>query len=117
MKPGELIRSTRLRHGLSQQRLALRAGTKQSAISRLEKGEISPSFETLALLMNAMGESVQLGSASLEGRFDPLHLRESSKRSPAERLELAISWNRTAGRLHEAGREAHRKASRRGLDE
>jgi transcriptional regulator with XRE-family HTH domain len=106
-----LIRSTRLRHGLSQQRLALRAGTRQSAISRLEKGEISPSIETLEHLMNAMGESVELSSASLEGRFDPLHLRESAKRSPAERLELAISWNRTAGRLSGAGRTAGRTAA------
>ena len=113
MTPGHLIRETRLRHGLSQARLALRAGTRQSAISRLEKDEISPSFETLENLMNAMGESVVLDSTPFEGRFDPLHLEASGERTPAERLELAISWNRTAGELSAAGRKA-REASPKG---
>ena len=108
MTPGQLIRETRLRHGLSQARLALRAGTRQSAISRLEKDELSPSIETLENLMNAMGESVRLDSARLEGRFDPLHLEASGARTPGERLELAISWNRTAGRLSEAGQNTRR---------
>lgn len=116
MTPGQLIREARLRHGLSQARLALRAGTRQSAISRLEKDEVSPSFETLEHLMNAMGESVGLHSAPLEGRFDPLHLKESGNRTPAERLALAITWNRTAGRLSEAGRMARRTLADEGSD-
>jgi len=106
MTPGQLIRETRIKHVLSQTRLALRAGTRQSAISRLEKDEISPSFETLEHLMNVMGESLVLDSTPLEGRFDPLHLKASGERPPRERLELAISWNRTAGQLAEAGRKA-----------
>jgi transcriptional regulator with XRE-family HTH domain len=106
VSPGQLIRETRLRHGLSQARLALRAGTRQSAISRLEKDEVSPSFETLEQLMNAMGESVRVVPDRLEGRFDRLHLKASGDRTPEERLALAISWNRTAGRLSEAGRTA-----------
>ena len=113
MTPGQLIRETRIRHGLSQARLALRAGTRQSAISRLEKDEVSPSFETLEHLMSAMGESLVLDSTPFEGRFDPLHLKASGDRSPGERLELAISWNRTAGELSEAGRKA-REASPKG---
>lgn len=106
MTPGQLLKETRIRHGLSQARLALRAGTRQSAISRLEKDEISPSFETLEHLMRAMGESLVLDSTPLEGRFDHLHLKASGERSPRERLGLAISWNRTAGQLAEAGRKA-----------
>lgn len=106
MAPGELIRTTRIRHGLSQERLALRAGTRQSAISRLERGEVSPTIETLELLLNAMGERLELGGAPLERRYDPLHRRANAERTPAERLALAISWNRMAGRLAVAGREA-----------
>jgi uncharacterized protein len=102
----ELIRSTRVRHGLSQQRLAHRAGTRQSAISRLERGDISPTVETVELLLNAMGERLELGGAPMERRYDPLHRQANAARSPEERLALAISWNRMAGRLAAAGREA-----------
>jgi hypothetical protein len=33
-------------------------------------------------------------------------MRATLERSPEERLRLAISWNRLAGRLSEAGRRA-----------
>lgn len=102
----ELIRATRMRHGLSQARLARRAGTRQSAISRLERGEVSPTVETLELLLNAMGERLELRASAPERRYDLLHLRANTARSPEERLALAISWNRMAGRLAAAGREA-----------
>lgn len=106
MTPGELIRETRERHGLSQQRLARRAGTHQSAISRLEGDEVSPSVETLETLLRAMGESLNLAAAALERDYDPLHRRAMAGRPPEERLALGISWNRMAGRLAAAGRHA-----------
>ncbi|MDX6627749.1 MAG: Helix-turn-helix domain [Solirubrobacterales bacterium] len=106
MTPGELIRATRARHGLSQERLARRAGTRQSAISRLEADEISPSIETLDLLMRAMGERLQIASAAPERDYDPVHRQATMARPPSERLALGISWNRMAGRLAAAGREA-----------
>lgn len=101
-----MIRETRLRHGLSQERLARRVGTKQAAISRLERGDVSPTIETMELLLNAMGERLELTGTPLERRYDPLHRRANAERSPDERLALAISWNRMAGRLAAAGREA-----------
>jgi transcriptional regulator with XRE-family HTH domain len=107
---GQLIRETRLRRGLSQARLARRVGTRQSAISRLEADEISPSVETLDRLMRAMGEQLALAGAEPERAYDPLHRRTSEERSPAERLALGISWNRMAGRLAEAGRVAREQA-------
>jgi uncharacterized protein len=106
MTPGEIVRAARTRHGLSQQRLARRVGTRQSAISRLERDEISPTVETLEQLLNAMGERLELAGAPLERDYDPLHRRAAAQRSPEERLALAISWNRMAGRLAIAGREA-----------
>jgi transcriptional regulator with XRE-family HTH domain len=105
-----LIRETRVRHGLSQARLARRAGTQQSAISRLEADEVSPSVETLGLLMRAMGESLELTAAPLERDYDPVHRRATAARSPTERLALGISWNRMTGRLAAAGREARGRA-------
>ncbi len=106
MSPGHLIRETRLRHGLSQKRLARRVGTRQSAISRLECNEVSPSVETLELLMRAMGERLELGAGQPRRDYDPLHLQASRARTPSERLALGISWNRMAGRLAAAGRKA-----------
>jgi len=97
---------TRARHGLSQARLARRVGTQQSAISRLEGDEISPSVETLDLLMRAMGESLHFVGAPPQRDYDPVHRRATAARSPSERLALGISWNRMAGRLAAAGREA-----------
>jgi len=103
---GKLIRHTRERHGISQRSLALRAGTDQAAVSRIERGEVSPSVDTVERLLAAMGERLSLGTEAVEREYDPVHLRATLQRTPAERLELAISWNRLAGRLTEAGRSA-----------
>ena len=102
----DLIRQARKRHGLSQRTLALRAATDQAAISRIERGQVSPSVETVERLLAAMGERLRLESEPLERDYDPLHMQATLQRSPAERLELAISWNRLAGRLTDAGRRA-----------
>jgi transcriptional regulator with XRE-family HTH domain len=104
--PGRLIREIRLRRGLSQGRLARRVGTQQSAISRLEADEVSPSVETLALLLRAMGERLELVAVTPERDYDRAHRRVAAARSPAERLALGISWNLMAARLARAGREA-----------
>lgn len=106
MTPGELIRTTRVRHGLSQERLARRTGTRQSAISRLERDEVSPSIETLELLLRAMGERLDIAGAPVERDYDPIHRKANAARPIEERLALAISWNRMAGRLRAAGRQA-----------
>ncbi len=110
MTAGELIRATRIRHGLSQERLARRAGTQQSAISRLEADEISPGVETLDLLLRAMGERLVICCGTPQRDYDPAHRRATAERSPSERLVLGISWNRMAGRLAAAGRAARERA-------
>jgi transcriptional regulator with XRE-family HTH domain len=86
--------------------LALRAGTDQAAISRIERGEISPSFDTVERLLAAVGEHLNVEGEPFEPDYDPLHMRASLQRSPEERLRLAISWNRLAGRLSKEGRRA-----------
>lgn len=110
MTAGELIRTTRERSGLSQARLARRVGTRQSAISRLEADEVSPSVETLDTLLRAMGGRLSIGQADPDRRYDPLHRRATAERSAAERLALGISWNRMAGRLAGAGRQARARS-------
>lgn len=106
MEPAELVRSTRERLGLSQRELALRAGTTQAAVSRIERGLVSPTFTTLRELMIAMGEEPVLEARRLATDWDPVHMRSVLARTPEERLALAISWNRMASRLALAGRAA-----------
>ena len=106
MDAAELVRSTRQRLGLSQRRLALRAGTTQAAISRIERGIVSPTFTTLRELMVAMGEEPVLSARRLPTDWDPVHMQSTLARTPQERLALALSWNRMAGRLAIAGARA-----------
>jgi transcriptional regulator with XRE-family HTH domain len=101
--PGALIRETRVRLGLSQRQLALRAGTTQAAVSRIERGLVSPTFSTLRELMVAMGEEPILNGRRLEGRWDQAHMTSTLSRTPEERMALALSWNRMSGRLAQAG--------------
>jgi len=104
MTPAELIRSTRSRTGLTQRQLALRARTTQAAISRVERGVVSPTFATLRELMLAMGEEPVLTARRLPTEWDSAHMASTLARTPEERLELALSWNRLAGQLAAAGR-------------
>jgi transcriptional regulator with XRE-family HTH domain len=106
MDAAELVRSTRNRLGLSQRRLALRAGSTQAAISRIECGIVSPTFATLRELMIAMGEEPVLSARRLPTDWDPVHMQSTLARDPGDRLVLALSWNRMAARIASAGRRA-----------
>jgi predicted transcriptional regulator len=57
---GALVREARGRNGISQETLARRARTTQKQISRIERGEISPSVSTVSRLLAAMGERLEL---------------------------------------------------------
>jgi transcriptional regulator with XRE-family HTH domain len=56
---GALIALARLRAGLSQRELALRAGTSQPAVARLESGAASPTVATLERLVSAAGFDIR----------------------------------------------------------
>jgi transcriptional regulator with XRE-family HTH domain len=104
--PGSIIRTRRRANGLTQAQLALRAHTTQAAVSRLERGELSPTFETFAGLLAAMGETFDIEVRREAGDADRRHLEDLLARTPAERLELAVGWNRLAGQMALAGRRA-----------
>jgi transcriptional regulator with XRE-family HTH domain len=108
MALGDLIRERRRELALSQRSLARRAGTTQAAVSRIERGLTTPTWETIRALLLAMGYEPQLGAQRLRGRWDPVHLSAVRARTPGERLALAISANRLAGRMRRAGAEAGR---------
>ena len=50
-----LVRDARLRAGLTQRELARRAETAQSVVARIERGQTSPTWETLTRLLAAAG--------------------------------------------------------------
>lgn len=54
------IRALREKKGLSQRELAELVGTTQSAIARLEAGNVSPSLRTLDKIAGALGAEVSL---------------------------------------------------------
>lgn len=60
------IRALREKKGLSQRQLAERIGTTQSAIARLEAGNISPSLPTLDRIAAALGAEVTVTFTDLE---------------------------------------------------
>jgi transcriptional regulator with XRE-family HTH domain len=91
---------------LSQRELALRAATTQAAVSRIERGVVSPTFDTLRNLLLAMGEQPTIGARRLPTEWDSAHMTSMLERSPHERLALALSWNRMAGQLAAAGSKA-----------
>ena len=50
----------RINNGLSQQQLAEKIGTKQSAIARLESGNVNPSIAFLEKIASAMGRTLSI---------------------------------------------------------
>jgi predicted transcriptional regulator len=110
MTPPELIRETRRRKGLSQRRLALRAGTSQSAIARIERGEEEVTWSRLRSILLAMGEEPELSSSPLTSRYDAADLLRQRHMSPTARLESGLNFDKFASELMAAGRKARRGA-------
>src|SRR5262245_28642562 len=105
----QLLRETRMRQGLTQRSLAIRAGTSQDAISRIERGIEAPTFDRLTQLMLAMGYRPTLGAEPLESPTPGDELAASAAMTHIERLREAASWNRVASALAASGERARRE--------
>jgi transcriptional regulator with XRE-family HTH domain len=90
--PGRLLRDARRRHGVSQERLAIRAGTTQSAISRIESDRVSPSVDTLWELLYLLGEDLELSSAARDSGIDLTLNRASLAFTPSARVERGLAF-------------------------
>lgn len=99
MVAGAWIEQLRARHGLTQSQLAYRAGTSQQAISRIERGVVSPSIAFLDRLAAACGEELVLDARERQVPFEEAQLAEQAAMPMADRLALASSWNRLAGEM------------------
>jgi transcriptional regulator with XRE-family HTH domain len=90
--PGQVLREARERHGVSQKRLAMRASTTQSAISRIERDRVSPSVATLRDLLYLLGEDLTLGAEERDTGIDRTLNVERLKLSPTKRLEYGTAF-------------------------
>jgi len=92
LEPGQLLREARTRHGLSQERLARRAGTTQSAISRIEQERLSPTVQTLAELFHLMGEELVLKAERRDTGVDLTLNRANLELTPEERVQKGLEF-------------------------
>lgn len=99
MTPDLLIRTARRRAELSQAALAARAGMSQPEVARLERSGANPTAQTLARLLGAAGQRLDLAPI---GDVDESQLRERLALSPAERLATFGKSQRGLSRLRGA---------------
>ena len=85
--PGEFLRGVRTAYGISQAELATRANTTQSAISRIESGKVSPSFETLRELLRMLSADLKLGASPRDTGVDLTLNERNLEISAEERVE------------------------------
>ena len=108
MNASAIVVRARTRAGLTQQQLADRSGTSQSAIARLESGHASPTFATVERLVAAAGLVMRI-ELSPAGTPDPVVetykrdvdrtlLRENLRKSVDDRLRSLVD-------LQDLGRE------------
>lgn len=109
-----LLQEARTRAGLSQRELARRAGTAQSVVARVERGQTSPTLDTLARLLAAAGFNIGMELVSRPAA-DPLIeafkrdidrslLRRNLEKTVDERVRSLQALSRLADEAHRAGR-------------
>src|SRR4051794_29657762 len=86
-RPGEMVRRIREAQGVSQQALARRAGTSQAAVSDIERGRGSPSFETVERLLFCLGHGLRAEARPLSTDAPAEALMEAQRLTPYERLQ------------------------------
>lgn len=100
MTAADLLRETRVRHGVSQRSLARRAGTSQSWISDIERGRVSPTEDALRRVLLCLGEDLVLCTRRLEGHSRHGSLAPAHEGSMAGRILDAASWAELASAMH-----------------
>lgn len=107
---GAQLREARRQRGLDQAALARRAGTTQTYVSRIERGDVSPSLRTLARLLHAMGLEPVLETRPLSPgnvSLDDLHA-DYRELTPEERIGQAMELSDLLSAVAEAARSGRR---------
>lgn len=94
----QLVREARLRAGLTQTELGARIRRSQSEIARWERGQVTPSLETVRRVVRACGLDLTLGIANADDSYAP-HLDRALALTPAERVSEGVRRSRAAQRM------------------
>jgi transcriptional regulator with XRE-family HTH domain len=100
--PGQLLKQARRRRGVSQARLATRAGTTQSVISRIERDGVSPTVDTLRELLHLLGEDLVLETESRDWGIDRTQVRERLRATAEERVDQGLAFGNLVLETHAA---------------
>ena len=87
MDAGALLRERRHARRLSQDELAIRAGTRQATISRIENGHEAPTVQRLEQVLTALGERLELRAVPLDAERPAVDIQADRAKSMAARLE------------------------------
>jgi transcriptional regulator with XRE-family HTH domain len=102
----DLLVAARTASGLTQEQLAIRAGTKQSAISQIERGDVEPSFTRLRALIALTGHELDPSVKPRQLNIDEQLLMDSLAMLPEERISAAIRLSSFTGQLRREGEQA-----------
>ena len=98
MVASELLRYARSKANLSQRELGRRAGVTQASIARIERGRISPRFDTLERLLDACGFELEVVPKRGVG-IDRTGIRDLLQLSPQVRAQVAATEARNLDRI------------------
>ena len=95
MKASVLLKGARRGAGLSQRDLARRSRIPQASISRIERGIVSPSVDTLDRLLRHCGREVEAVPRPGDG-VDRTLIQERLRMTPGQRARQAVvEWDGT----------------------
>lgn len=98
MHAADLIREARRRAGLTQQQLAERASTTQSAVARWETGGTAPDFATVLRLVRLCGLDLEVSIIDQDDS-DLAQARRLEALTPGQRLERGVATARQLSAL------------------
>lgn len=117
MDTGSFVRDLRRRRGLTQEQLALRAGTTQAAVSQLETGAVSPTVDRLEQVLLCLGVRLRFVGEPMDLWTEPAHLDEYAAMTPAERVRHGATSSRPLSALvGRASRDRQRHSTPPPLD-
>jgi transcriptional regulator with XRE-family HTH domain len=99
---GDLLAKLRATQRVSQRSLAIRAGTSQSYVSRVESGAVTPTLDQAGSLLNALGHRLELRVAALPGRVDEVERPRELAMTADERIQAAADLHNVITELQDS---------------